>query len=108
MQIVSNYNTLGKVGPHYERPEYRPPVPSEAEGQAPGRPEGDRSTLSSKKEGSVAVKKAAPLPTGKISLAAARELTGATAEMIAGLPPLSTTHEPHQRVSSSLMTPVYV
>ena len=110
MQIFnSNYNVLGKVGPHYERPEYRPP---EQPGAGDGQPRaveqrGDRRTLSTKNT-DVAAKKTMAQPTGRLNLSAARNLVEDTADMIRSLPPQSTSHEPHTRVPSSLMTPIYV
>jgi len=112
MQISnSNYNGLGKIGPHYERPEYRPPEQPAAGndgGQSPASgPRGDRSTLSVKNT-DVAAKKTAALPTGRLNLAGAQNLVQATAGLIRELPPQSTTREPHVRVPSSLMAPIYV
>ncbi|MDL2226034.1 hypothetical protein LJB86_00020 [Deltaproteobacteria bacterium OttesenSCG-928-M10] len=106
--VTSNYNSLGKVGPHYERPEYRPPARNEAEnGRISQRSPSDRQTLSTKNT-DVPVKKAAAVaPTGKTTLETARQLTAATSDLIKSLPPLSTTHEPHTKVTTSLMTPVY-
>ena len=110
MQISNtNYNVLGKVGPHYERPEYRPPeqpISGEGQSRAPER-RGDRSTLSTKNT-DVAAKKAVAMPTGRLNLSSAQNLVENTADMILSLPPQSTTHEPHTRVPSSLMTPIYV
>lgn len=106
----SNYNTLGKVGPHYERPEYRPPERPAADvdgrSQAPSQ-RGDRSTLSTRNT-DAAAKKTAAMPTGKLNLSAAQSLVEDTADLIRALPPQSTSHEPHGRVPSSLMTPLYV
>ena len=111
MQVSStNYNPLGKIGPHYERPEYRPPENSadQSDQSSPslGRSRGDRSTLSVKNT-DVPVKKALSLSTGKTSLGQARDLVSAVAAQILELPPLSTDLEPHRQLPSSLMTPVY-
>lgn len=110
MQIANNsYNILGRLGPHYERPEYRPP-----EQNAPdtgthndATTRGDRSTLSVRNT-DVPIKKAMAMPTGKINLATAQDLTEATAGLIEKLAPASTSQEPHVWLRSSLMTPVYV
>ena len=103
--INNNYNVLGKIGPHYERPEYSPPAKDDNEGK-PLRSQGDRQTLS-RKNTDVPIKTAPALPSGKTTLETARQLTLATAGLIQNLPPLSTTHEPHTKVTTSLMTPVY-
>lgn len=105
---ITNYNSLGKIGPHYERPEYRPPTQSEVEeGYISPRSSGDRRTLSTKNTDVPVKKKAAVAPTGKTTLETARQLTAVTTGLIRDLPPLSTTHEPHTRVVTSLMTSVY-
>ncbi|UQZ88285.1 hypothetical protein C4J81_03305 [Deltaproteobacteria bacterium Smac51] len=107
MQITqhNSYNSLGRIGPHYERPEYRPPEQNAPETQ-PETTRGDRSTLSTRNT-DVPVKKAVAMPTGKVNLAAAKDLTEATASLIQGLTPESTSQEPHMWLRSSLMTPVY-
>lgn len=110
MQIANNnYNSLGKLGPHYERPEYRPPDKQPAgEGHSSAsRPKGDRSTLSTKNT-SVAPKQALTVPTGKLNLSAAESLVESTADLIRALPPQSTSRAPHLWAPSSMMTPVYV
>ncbi|MDR2946793.1 MAG: hypothetical protein LBV79_08615 [Candidatus Adiutrix sp.] len=111
MQVSSNnYNSLGKLGPHYERPEYRPPEPqTSADGQQKALEQrGDRRTLSTKNT-SVPAKKAAPvMPTGRLNLGEARNLAAHTASLILALPPQSTTREPHSLAGFRLMKPVYV
>lgn len=113
MQIVTtNYNSLGKVGPHYERPEYRPPErsePSELDRRrsSAGSPKGDRRTLSTRNT-DVPAKAAPALPGGKLNPESARELSAATAALIAELPPHSTGLDPHLRLAARLMNPVYV
>ncbi len=107
MQIAqhNSYNVLGRIGPHYERPEYRPPETGpEARPETAAR--GDRRTLSTRNT-DVPAKKAPAPPTGKVNLASARELTGATAALIQKLAPHSTGREPHQWLRSGLLTPVY-
>jgi len=105
----NNYNVLGKIGPHYDRPEYRPPSQTDIENQKPGAQSSrsDRSTLSTKNT-DVAPKKAVSVPTGKINLEQAQEMVAASSQMIRGLSPLSTTQEPHFRLPSRLMPSVYV
>ena len=107
---TNNYNPLGRLGSHYERPEYRPPQDSSVDGnhsserQTPG----DRSTLSTRNT-TVPAKVAAPaLVIGKMSLEGAKNMTAITSEAIKNLSPLSTTQEPHNYLPTSLMTPIYV
>ena len=109
LNAVNNYNVLGKVGPHYERPEYRPPAPESGDQEAPSARAGDRRTLSQKaQEGAEKSRPApAPLPTGKLNPASARNLVGALVTQITCLPPRSTDREPHTWLKGSLMTPVY-
>ena len=111
LNAVNNYNVLGKVGPHYERPEYRPPTPDGGDQEASSARAGDRRTLSQKaKEGAEKSRPApapAPLPAAKLNPASARNLVGALAAQITRLPPFSTDREPHTWLRSSLMTPVY-
>lgn len=107
MQIAQNsYNSLGKLGPYYERPEYRPPERNQ-ETRPEIAPRGDRRTLSTKNTDAPLKKAAAPLPTGKLNLAAAHELTESTVLLIQRLHPESTNQEPHQWLRSSLLRPVY-
>ena len=108
LNAVNNYNVLGKVGPHYERPEYRPPAQESGEQEASSA-RADRRTLSQKaKDGAEKSRPApAPPPTGKLNPASARNLVGALAAQITSLPPFSTDREPHTWLRGSLMTPVY-
>ncbi|MCL2029477.1 MAG: hypothetical protein FWG97_03595 [Deltaproteobacteria bacterium] len=109
LNAVSNYNTLGKVGPHYERPEYRPPAGGNNEEQ-PARAAGDRRTLtrSGPPTGRTDAKPApAPVPA-RLNLAGARNLAAALAAQISILPPQSTDREPHAWLRTSLLTPIYV
>ena len=109
LNAVNNYNVLGKLGSHYERPEYRPPA-GESEERPPAARTGDRRTLSGAQKNREAAKKPAPAPgpAAKLNLAGARSLVGALAAQISVLPPQSTDREPHTWLRSSLMTPVYV
>ena len=106
LNAVNNYNVLGRLGPHYERPEYRPQSgPSDERDAAQAR--GDRQTLSSKERGK---KAPAPVPAnpGRLNLASARNLARNLAAQIVRLPPHSTDREPHTWLRASLLTPVYV
>jgi hypothetical protein len=109
LNAVNNYNVLGKLGPHYERSEYRPPAGENGDRPPAARTE-DRRTLSGAQKNKEAVKKPAPapVPATKLNLAGARNLVGALAAQISVLPPQSTDREPHAWLRSSLMTPVYV
>jgi hypothetical protein len=111
LNAVNNYNVLGKLGPHYERAEYRPPA-GESEERPPSARAGDRRTLSgaSKNQGAAVKSKPAPapVPAAKLNLATARNLVSALAVQISILPPQSTDREPHTWLRTSLMTPVYV
>lgn len=108
MQIAQNsYNSLGRLGPHYERPEYRPPERNLQDNLPEPAARGDRRTLSVKNTDAPLKKAAMTMPTGKLNLASASQLTEATARLIQALPPHSTNQEPHQWLRSSLLTPVY-
>ena len=107
LNAVNNYNPLGKIGPHYERPEYRPPA-RESENQPSAPRTGDRRTLSNAKNGAEK-KQPAPVPVpAKLNMAGARNLVAALAAQISILPPQSTDREPHTWLRSSLLTPIYV
>ncbi len=106
MQVSQSYNSLGRLGPHYERPEYRPPERG-LDNPSANAARGDRQTLSTKNTDAPLKKAAAPMPSGKLNLLSASELVGATATLISGLSPHSTDAEPHQWLRSSLLTPVY-
>jgi hypothetical protein len=102
----NNYNSLGRLGPHYGRSEYRPPVPQERAEAGPARP-GDRRTLSVRNT-EAPLKKAPPvIPAGRLNLGGAQELITAAAALIKDLPPWSTDREPHTNLRANLMTPVY-
>ena len=108
LNSVNNYNVLGKVGPHYERPEYRPPAGGN-EGESPRA--GDRRTLT--KNGASMARPAdkpppPPVSAARLNLAGARNLAAALAAQISILPPQSTDREPHAWVRNSLLTPIYV
>ena len=108
LNAVNNYNTLGKVGPHYERPEYRPPA-GESENQPSPARTGDRRTLSTKNGAEKKRPTSASVPVpAKLNMAGARNLAAALAAQISILPPQSTDREPHTWLRSSLLTPIYV
>ncbi|MDR2725089.1 MAG: hypothetical protein LBC90_03285 [Candidatus Adiutrix sp.] len=109
LNAVNNYNPLGKLGPHYERPEYRPPA-GESENQPSSARAGDRRTLSQSQNGAEKKSPApAPVPVpAKLNMAGARNLVAALAAQISLLPPQSTDREPHTWLRSGLLTPVYV
>jgi len=107
LNAVNNYNVLGKLGPHYERPEYRPPS-GENEERPPSARAEDRRTLSGVKKEGTKKPAPAPVPAAKLNLAGARNLVSALAAQISVLPPQSTDREPHTWLRTSLMTPVYV
>ncbi|MDR0882449.1 MAG: hypothetical protein LBP55_07890 [Candidatus Adiutrix sp.] len=110
MQIAAhNYNALGKIGPHYDRPEYRPPEqpPVEENNPRPAPPRGDRRTLSTRNT-DAPLKKAARPSSARLSLDTAQTLVYSTAALIRNLPPHRTSQEPHLGLPTGLMTPVYV
>jgi len=108
LNAVNNYNPLGKLGPHYERPEYRPPA-GESENQPSSPRAGDRRTLSTKNGAEKKPSAPPPVPVpAKLNMAGARNLVAALAAQISILPPQSTDREPHTWLRSSLLTPVYV
>lgn len=109
MQVTTNnYNGLGKIGPHYERPEYHPPDRSaDNTGLTPesAQPKGDRSTLSTKNT-DVALKKEAVVVQPRLNLDSARALVASTSVLIENLSPQST-QSPHLRLPAGLMRPTY-
>ncbi|MDR1920626.1 MAG: hypothetical protein LBS31_02650 [Candidatus Adiutrix sp.] len=111
MQVAANsYNSLGRLGPHYERPEFRPPATAEQNGETPSRgmTRGDRSTLSVRNAAGSLKKAGAAAPAGKPNLEQVRVLIADTAGLIRNLAPYSTSHSPHAHLPQRLMTPVYV
>ena len=110
LNAVNNYNVLGKLGPHYEKPEYRPPARESDDHEAVPARTGDRRTLSGANRNEAAKNKPAPppVPSGRLNPASARGLVRNLAAQITSLPPHSTDREPHTWLKSSLMTPVYV
>ena len=112
----SNYNTLGRMGPLYPRPEYRPPQKNAAELGGDGSVKGEGAdkktqkekeavTLSASLKGKGAKKPEAP---GKLTLQAAKGLVEETGAEIAALSPKSVNGCPHGAVDgSALMWPFY-
>lgn len=110
MQVTTNnYNVLGKVGPHYERPEYRPPDQGAENaiqnGGARPQPKADRSTLSTKNS-EAAPKRDITFSPARLNLDGARALVASTAGLIEELTPQST-ESPHLRLPQGLMRPTY-
>ena len=104
----SNYNSLGKLGPHYDRPEYRPPAAGQEKRPAAARP-GDRLSLR-RPAPAEPVSPAVPVPAAntRLNLTSAQALARDLAAQITSLPPHSTTREPHAWLRTSLLAPVYV
>jgi uncharacterized protein (DUF39 family) len=110
----NNYNVLGKMGPLYQRPEYRPPQKNTAETGGDGQVKGEGSkketpkdslTLSSNLKGK-AVKKAEV--QGKLNLQGVKNLVAETSADIAALSPNSVGGCPHRVIGGDvLMYPTY-
>ncbi len=111
MQISStNYNVLGKIGPHYERPDFRPPEQNTTDGAGVGTGldrTRDRQTISSQAPKSI-VKKTTAEPTPKLNLTSAQELTLNTKELLAQTSAQISLTNVHNTLQTSLMKPVYV
>ncbi|MDR2367229.1 MAG: hypothetical protein LBF58_03830 [Deltaproteobacteria bacterium] len=122
MQIDSNnnYNTLGRMGPIYPRPEYRPkyapkdnPEESKA-GQDKVNVSGGRGEKAKDRKGQKELTaqsraQAQPaVPEGRLNLQTAKTLTKVTAEAIAGLPPDGRNQGPHAVQGLGLLAPRYV
>jgi hypothetical protein len=118
MQIESgnNYNPLGRLGPLYPRPEYRPgnsskdtPEKAKDGGQdqvslAGGK--GDKSKAKAQK--GQKAQASAVNADSRLSLQSAKALTEATAEEIKRLPPQGRNQGPHAVKGLGLMAPRYV
>jgi hypothetical protein len=111
----NTYNTTGRVGPLYPKPEYRPPIKdlvedSQGEGKVKG--DGDKKKASSESlilsdslKRKSAVKNEVPL---KLNVVAAKALVEESAEAIMDLKPLSTTGCPHKKIEGDgLLYPIY-
>jgi hypothetical protein len=120
MQVENrnSYNPLGRMGPLYPRPEYRPPQPH-AEGAPDGAAEGAGKGAEGKGQAqtesivlSPRLKRAsggAPAEaSGRLNAQSARALAEATAESISGLNPRAERGCPHRRPEGhGLLYPVY-
>jgi hypothetical protein len=119
----NNYNTLGRMGPIYPRPEYRPGSRSESpkpENSTSGffrSPKASSEDLNSGAQNGGqktkdAVKAAVSLKNteGRLNLVAAKSLTLETAEAISQLEPLECNSGPHSALekTAGLMAPRYV
>jgi hypothetical protein len=118
MQVDSgnNYNTLGRMGPIYPRPEYRPKGPpkentEETKGGAQDKVkltggQGDKAKAKAQKERGV---QAQPVVAeGRLNLQSAKVLTQITAEAITQLPPDGRNQGPHSVKGTGLLSPRYV
>ncbi|MDR2301159.1 MAG: hypothetical protein LBF38_03860 [Deltaproteobacteria bacterium] len=118
MQIDSgnNYNTLGKMGPIYPRPEYRPKNstkdnPEETQGGAKDKVnvsggKGEKGKAAKDQKAQAQTQPA--LSDGRLNLQSAKILTQATAEAIANLPPEGRNQAPHTVKGLGLLPPRYV
>jgi hypothetical protein len=109
----SNYNVLGKMGPIYQRPEYRPPQKNPVETGGDGQVgKGDKKetrkdalTLSTKTKVKAVQKTEVQ---GKLNLQGVKDLTELTATDIASLSPKSVDGCPHKVIGGdALMYPTY-
>ncbi|MDR3153031.1 MAG: hypothetical protein LBW85_01875 [Deltaproteobacteria bacterium] len=114
----NSYNTLGRLGPLYPRPEYRPPQnsPENApEGAGAGAGQGAEGKAKAQSESlilSPRLRKATAGQVreaqGKLGLQAAKELAEETARDITGLDPRSEYGCPHRKPEGhGLLYPVY-
>ncbi|MDR2198568.1 MAG: hypothetical protein LBR53_03755 [Deltaproteobacteria bacterium] len=113
----NTYNTLGRVGPHYPRPEYRPPQKEVTEGQVrDGSVKGESERKKAPSEslilsGNLKAKnlKARPETPVRLNLPAVRALVEETAWRITELPPKASYGCPHQKIiGDGLLYPTYV
>jgi hypothetical protein len=105
MQVeTNNYNILGRVGPHYPQPEYRPKNNSES-GKAT--PEGAEQKSHSEKASTKLL--FSHSTEGRLNLQAAKALTAETALAISQLPPNGRNQGPHNIGKNvGLLPPRYV
>ncbi|MDR0620687.1 MAG: hypothetical protein LBJ61_02235 [Deltaproteobacteria bacterium] len=117
MQIDSgnNYNTLGRMGPIYPRPEYRPrnpakDTPEETKGGAQDKVDvsGGKAKKRQANEGQKTQKAQAAVADGRLNLQSAKALTQITAQAIAELPPEGRNQSPHAVQGLGLLAPRYV
>ena len=116
MQVDSgnNYNVLGRTGPIYPRPEYRP---TDSSKKTPEETKGgqDKVSVSGGKEGKAQAKARKELKAqtqaaadGRLNVQSAKALTSAIAESIASLPPDGRNQGPHTVKGLGLLPPRYV
>jgi hypothetical protein len=120
MQVENRnaYNTLGRMGPLYPLPEYRPPqnapeqAPDGKAGEAGKGTEGKGKVSSESLVLSQRLRRTSAAPAsespGKLNAQSAKELAGETASMITGLDPRSESGCPHRKPQGhGLLYPVY-
>jgi hypothetical protein len=92
MQVdTNNYNTLGRIGPHYPQPEYRPKGNSET-----GKTSQEGSSNRGKQPDLVAKERLLTISSeGRLNLQAVKALTAQTASAISQLPPEGRNQGPH-------------
>jgi hypothetical protein len=88
----SNYNTLGRLGPVYPRPEYLPGDATKGNGQAPANPDPVKVEIQNQ------VKQAGKVNAdpARLTLNLAQDLTKTVSEAIRNLPPQATNTGPHR------------
>jgi hypothetical protein len=119
MQVENRnaYNTLGRMGPLYPRPEYRPPqnAPEQTDGKAGETGRGTEGKGKAPSESLILSERlkrtsapSAPDTTGKLSAQSAKALSEETAGRIAVLDPRSEKGCPHRKPEGhGLLYPVY-
>ena len=114
----NTYNTLGRVGPLYPRPEYRPPQKEPAEGAGAGKEGSVRGGDAGKKAPSESLilseslkqksRAQKPESQGRLNAASAAELAARSSELIRELSPSAVNGCPHRMPSGEgLLYPVY-
>ncbi|MDR1085689.1 MAG: hypothetical protein LBP22_12775 [Deltaproteobacteria bacterium] len=91
-----NYNPLGRLGPVYPRPEYRPQAGREDSRDTPAPAENEKNPLKVKISGQKTAKAAPDQSESRLTLAMAQNLVQETSAAIAGLPPGATNSGPHR------------
>jgi hypothetical protein len=115
MQVENRniYNTTGRIGPLYPRPEYRPPSKELTEDPSgEGRVKGEgKNSASESLILSDRLKRKNPVKTesqGRLNVQAAKNLVLESAEGIKELSPRATTGCPHQKIQGDgLLYPIY-
>jgi hypothetical protein len=121
MQVESNnnYNTLGRMGPLYPRPEYRPRPnfdPSAEQSSGGGQDKVNVSANSKNKAKNqsqpqtqtLKAVQSSAVPEGRLNLLNAKKLTEETALAISQLNPSGHNQSPHSVTGLGLMAPCYV